>query len=104
MCIQTYTGVIGVGKMPTSIRTTTIAKTLDTIQNTLSLVNGDIGKGAEIALNAVRKELGIPLPGEQLDLFEVAAKSPAKKKTTTKKSPAKKKTTSKKTTETNEDK
>lgn len=67
--------------MPQSWRTTTIADKMTTIENTLSLLNGDIKKGAEIALNALRKELRIPLPGEQLDLFDL----PGEKKRTSKK-------------------
>jgi hypothetical protein len=78
--------------MPQSWRTTTIADKMATIENTLSLLNGDIKKGAEVAMNALRKELRIPLPGEQLDLFDLPEeKKKRNSKKTGKKSEAGKK-------------
>jgi hypothetical protein len=49
---------------PRSVRIQALSKTLDTIQNTLELFNGDMRKGAIIALNAVRKEYKIPFDEE----------------------------------------
>ncbi len=49
---------------PTIVRILALSKTLDSIQNTLELFEGDIKKGAIIALNAVRKEYKIPIVDE----------------------------------------
>lgn len=57
-------------KQPVTIRTSTLADVLDTIQATMEQIGGDKKKGAEMALNAVRAKFGIPMDGEQLGLFE----------------------------------
>jgi hypothetical protein len=46
---------------PRSVRIPALSKTLDTIQNTMELFDGETRKGAIIALNAVRKEYKIPI-------------------------------------------
>lgn len=48
-------------KPATMVRVTSLAKTMETIENTTSLLNDDQKMGALIALNALRKEYGIPL-------------------------------------------
>jgi hypothetical protein len=55
---------------PKTIRTTGLANTLDTIQKTLELLGGERKEGAILALNAVRARYGIPLEGQQLELFD----------------------------------
>jgi len=57
-------------KQPVTIRTSTLSDVLDTIQDIMEQVGGEKQRGAEIAINAVRKKFGIPLSGEQIDLFE----------------------------------
>ncbi len=61
-------------KQPTTIRTNTLADVLDTIQATMEQIGGEKRKGAEIALNAVRAKFGIPMDGEQMELFEKEGK------------------------------
>lgn len=57
-------------KQPVTIRTSTLSDVLDTIQDIMEQIGGERQRGAEIALNAVRKKFGIPISGEQMDLFE----------------------------------
>jgi hypothetical protein len=57
-------------KQPVTIRTSTLSDVLDTIQDIMEQIGGEKQKGAEIALNAIRKKFGIPVSGEQIDLFE----------------------------------
>lgn len=52
------------GKQQTIVRISSLAKTLDTIQNTIELMSADKQEGAKIALDAVRKAYGIPLAGQ----------------------------------------
>lgn len=55
---------LDLSQSPRTIRTQALSKTLDTIQNTLELFDGDTKRGAIIALNAVRKEYKIPIVDE----------------------------------------
>lgn len=57
-------------KQPTTIRTNTLAQVLDMVQTIMQQIGGERQKGAEIALNAVRAQFGIPVDGEQLELFK----------------------------------
>jgi len=51
------------------VRITSLAKTLDTIQAALEAgMTAEQIKGARWALNAVRREFGIPADGEQLQM------------------------------------
>lgn len=43
------------------VRVSSLAKTLNTIQKTLELLGGSQKEGAILALNAVRREYGIPI-------------------------------------------
>ena len=61
-------------KQPVTIRTTTLSDVLDTVQDNMEQIGGEQKRGAEIALNAVRKKFGIPISGEQMDLFETEKK------------------------------
>lgn len=56
---------IDLSQSPRTIRTQSLSKTLDTIQNTLELVEGETKRGAIIALNAVRREYKIPIVLEE---------------------------------------
>jgi hypothetical protein len=51
------------------VRVTSLARVLDTIQNTLETgLTSEQKKGARWALNAVRREFGIPADGDQMEL------------------------------------
>jgi len=51
------------------VRVTSLARVLDTIQNTLETgLTPEQKKGARWALNAVRREFGIPADGDQMEL------------------------------------
>ena len=51
------------------VRITSLAKTLDTIQVALEAgMTAEQIKGARWALNAVRREFGIPADGDQMEL------------------------------------
>jgi len=51
------------------VRISSLAKTLDTIQAALEAgMTKEQAKGARWALNAVRREFGIPADGEQLQM------------------------------------
>jgi hypothetical protein len=61
------------------VRVTSLAKTLDIIQATLEAgMTEEQKKGARWALNAVRREFGIPADGDQLEL-ELKGKGRKKK-------------------------
>ena len=51
------------------VRISSLAKTLDTIQSALEAgMTKEQAKGARWALNAVRREFGIPADGDQMEL------------------------------------
>jgi hypothetical protein len=57
-------------KKPEVIRVSNLANTLDHIQNVFKSIGGNQQKMAEIVINAIRRSYGIPVDGEQLELFE----------------------------------
>jgi hypothetical protein len=57
-------------KQPVTIRTSTLADVLETIQDMMEEVGGEQQKGAEIAINTIRKKFGIPIKGETRDFGE----------------------------------
>lgn len=56
-------------RFPSTIRVKNLAQTLDHIQHVFQELGGEKRKGAEAALNAVRRSYGIPADGEQIELF-----------------------------------
>lgn len=59
---------------PTHVRIKALGKVLDTIQNTMELMGGKERDGARVALNAVRKEYGLPIDGEQMTIADFTEK------------------------------
>lgn len=62
-------------KYPVQIRVAGLGDTLETIQSTIEMMEDKkMKQGAIIALNAVRKKYGLPLDGEQMELFKEGKK------------------------------
>lgn len=57
-------------KKPEVIRVSNLANTLDTIQNVFKGMGKEQQRMAEIVINAIRRSYGIPVDGEQLELFK----------------------------------